>query len=63
MNKRICIKPTIKCNYNCTTCHERRELYNIINNNKELTYDNWIDILNKHLILGYYELTISAEEP
>lgn len=63
MNKRICIKPTIKCNYNCPTCHERRELYNIINNNKELTYDNWIDILKQASDIGYYELTISGGEP
>ena len=61
--KKICIKPTIKCNYNCPTCQERRNLYRNISNDKQLTYNNWVKILNESSKLGVNDISISGGEP
>lgn len=61
---RICIKPTLKCNFNCPTCHERRQLHSSIQNDKQLNYSEWIKILiDSHIKLGATEVTISGAEP
>lgn len=41
--KQIVIKPTLKCNFNCMTCRERRELYTSIlnDNSKIMTISEW----------------------
>lgn len=61
--KKICIKPTLKCNYNCPTCQERRNLHRNIFNDKQLNYNDWIKILNESAELGVNDISISGAEP
>ena len=62
--KIICIKPIIRCNFNCPTCQERLSLYrNLKSDKKMLDLDSWKHILDEALSMDFDALTISGGEP
>ena len=61
--KKIGIKPTLKCNFNCPTCQERRNLHRSIYNEKQLNINDWEKILIESSILGADDISISGAEP
>ena len=60
--KTLDIKPTFACTFNCPTCQERRNLYRQLQNDNQLSIDNWLLCFDKSI--PYFEkLTISGAEP
>lgn len=61
--KLLVIKPTLACTSNCKTCHNRKELYKKLSNQKVLSLEEWKKIISDAKELGAKRLMISGGEP
>ncbi len=59
----LVIKPTLACTAGCVSCVYRKQLHKKRIKEKQLSFDDWKNILSQARNLGAWHLTISGGEP
>lgn len=61
--KNLIIKPTLKCNGNCSFCSQRLNHYKENHASRDLSFGRWLKILDEAASLGVRVVNISGGEP
>ncbi len=61
--KNLVIKPTLRCTANCEVCSSRRELHKKLSDERMLSTQEWMGIMDQASRLGVETLDISGGEP
>lgn len=61
--KNLIIKPTLKCNGNCSFCSQRLNHYKENHASRDLSFERWLKILDEAASLGVRVVNISGGEP